>query len=245
MRRWSVALALVLATLSASAAEAELTRAELDRVAADPAPGARLDLETGLPTVLLFADFTCGHLCDAILAQTAAELGDLELTAGRDYALAVVGIDPRDGPAAAEAFVAAQTPDAIRPGVRLIQPDAARLKTMTAALGYQVVYDPATDRFAHPAVRYVLTSGGAVTQVVPAFASDAAALGEALAAARAGGTQRGVLARLALFCYGYDAETGRFDLAIERILMIASLVTALIMALAIGTAIWRERRRTG
>jgi protein SCO1/2 len=237
-------LALALAGLP-GAARAGLTQEQLAEVAVDPPPGAQLDLGLNLPTVLVFADFTCAHLCDAILAQTAAELADSGLAPGKDYALAVVGLDPRDDAAAGEAFVAAQVPEAVRPAVRLFHPGTTDLKAMTAALGYHFILDPEFDRFAHPAARYVLAADGEVTQVVPAFAADAGEIGKALALAQARRGVGGALKRLALYCYGYNATTGRYDLAIGRLLLIASLATVLIMVLAIGTAIRRERRRAG
>ncbi len=233
------ALLLLASTLAPTAAEAGLTSAELDRVSVDPPPDARLDLGLGRPAVLVFADVTCGELCDSILAQTAATLSDTGLVGGADYSLVVVSLDPNDTGAAAAAFVTAQT-DPTQPAI-LLQPDDAELERMTAALGYGYAYDAEADRFAHPAVRFILGRDGALSQVIPAFRATpeemrAAILDTAAPAA-------GVIQRLVLLCYGLDPVTGRYSLAIGRVLTALSLATALIVGAAIGTALWRERRR--
>ena len=235
-----IAMALM---LLAGPARAALTQADLAGVAADPAPGARLDLGLARPTVLIFADFNCAQLCDAVVAQTGAELAATGLTPGTDYALAVVGIDPRDDPGLGRAMIAAQVPAAVQPGARLFTPDATRLAAMTTALGYSFRRDPDSDSFAHPAVRYVLTADGRVARVLPAFAATGPELAAALADARAGRTGVALTGPLALFCYGFNPATGRYGLAIDRILTAGCLLTALALAATIGLLVRRERRR--
>ncbi len=239
MTRALVLLALI---LGATAARAGLTSQELSRVGVDPPPDARLDLGTGRPAVLVFADFTCGALCDAILAQTAGSLAETGLSPETDYALVVVGIDPRDDEAAATAFVEAQVPPALALHVAVLRPDAAELERMTRALGYGYVYDEGNDRFAHPAARYVLTADGDVSRVVPAFEAGAAGMKAAILDARRG-VATSFARKLALFCYGYDPVTGRYSLLIERVMMLLAAITAIVVGSGIAIALRRERRR--
>ncbi len=233
---------LLLAIATAGPARAGLTAAELAQVGVRPPPQARLDLGFGRPTVLIFADVTCGELCDAILGQTAGALSQTGLSPKRDFALAVVSIDPRDGPEQARAFVAAQTPQALLSDLKLLRPDARRLRQMTQALGYDYVYDGENDRFAHPAVRFVLAADGSLSRVLPAFEAGPDDLKAAIRDARRGAAQTFVR-KLALYCYGYDPVTGRYSLLIERVLMLLAALTALALGTAIAVALSRERRR--
>lgn len=234
------ALLFLTALLLAGSAAAGLTRQELDRVRIDLPPDAALPLGLDVPAVLLFADFDCGDLCDAILGQTAAELTETGLTPGRDYRLVVVGLDPSDSAASAEAFLATQTDPPLRAAATLLSPDAASLGAMTAALGYGYAHDAGNDRFAHPAARYVIAADGRVRTVLPAFAASEAELRAAIVGAALG---TGSLAtRLILFCYGLDAETGRYSLQIRRVLMGLSLLTVAGLATGLGLAFLRERR---
>lgn len=237
IRRFALTLALA---LGAGPAAAALTEAQLDRLAARPAEGARFDHGTGRPTVLIFADYDCGALCDAILGQTTAALSETGLDADR-YALLVVGLDPRDGAEAAASFRARQAAPLDPAAITTLHPDADRVDEIAAALGYRYAYDAGEDRFAHPAATYVLAASGEVVRVLPALQPGPGDL--RLALVEAGEGRIGGLGdRLALLCYGFDPASGRYNLAIYRTLTVLSVITALGVFGAIGTAHWRERR---
>lgn len=223
-------------------AQAGLSRAELDRVGVDLPANAALPLGLERPAVLVFADFDCGHLCDAVLAQTADLLSETGLVAGRDYDLVVVGLDPRDTAAMGRDFVARQTPADMRGAVTLLRPDAARLKQMTGALGYGYVFDAELGQFAHPAARYVLARDGTVSAVLPAFGASGDGLRTAILGARFG--TGSAATRLILLCYGFDPVTGRYSLAIWRVLSVLGAITVLVIGAGLGIALARERRRT-
>lgn len=234
--------ALVLPLLLATAAQAGLTAAELDRVVVAPPPGARLQLDLGRPAVLVFADVDCDTLCDAIVAQTAATLEDSGLAPGEDYTLVLVSLDPFDDAQSAADFVAAQIPPALLPATLLLRPDAPELQRITEALGYGYAFDAEADRFAHPAARFVLAADGRLSQVIPAFAATAAEMRAAIVGAR---PATGVIERLALLCYGFDPVTGRYSLAIGRVLTGGGVLTALLLGGGLALAFWREKRGTG
>ncbi|MRX49918.1 hypothetical protein GI374_05530 [Paracoccus sp. S-4012] len=206
----------------------------------DLPPDAALPLGLDVPAVLLFADFDCGDLCDAILGQTAAVLAQTGLTPGRDFRLVVVGLDPRDSAASAEAFLAAQTDPPLRAAATLLSPNGARLAAMTAALGYGYAWDAVNDRFAHPAAHYVIAADGRVRNVLPAFAASEADLRAAILGAGLGTGP--VATRLILFCYDLDPETGRYSLQIRRILMGLGLLTVASLLAGMTLAFRRERR---
>ena len=235
------ALALLWLLLAGRVACAGLTGEELARVSVDPPAGAKLDLKLGRPTVLLFADFDCGQLCEAVLAQTAETLAATGLSPRSDYALVVVGIDPRDGEAAATGFVHGQLPQDMLGSITALRPDARRLAEMATALGYGYAFDAENDRFAHPAVLYVLTARGEVSRVLPALQTTPDEMRAALAAA--GETGAATLGdRLLMLCYGFDPVTGRYSLQIERVLMVLSAATLLIVAACLALAFCRERK---
>ncbi len=237
----SVLLALCL-LVTGHPLSAGLTQAELDEIRADPPEGARVDLGTGLPTVLLFADYDCEVICDAILAQTAATLASTGLSLGEDYAFVVVGIDPRDGVETARTFVASQAGDLPAARIETRLPGRADLDRMTASLGYGYRYDAETDRFAHPSARYVLTAEGRVARVLPAFRAAPEDLRRALV--EAGQGRIGSIGeRIALACYGFDPVVGRYSLSIARAAMAGGAVSTLLLGGGILIALWRERRK--
>lgn len=244
-------LTLCLSLMAAEPAAARLTQAELARVAASPAPGARAPLDlafteaadgtrlnlgaagAGRPILLLPVDYTCGNVCDPMLALSAAALEATGLDAVRDYAFVLVGLDPRDGPAAARAMLRTElgeAPIAARP--RALVGEAGAVAALTGALGYSFVPDAETDSIAHPAAAILLTPDGRVARVLAPLALNGRDLRLALVEAGAG-RSGGVADRLALLCYGFDPAKGIYTPLVRRILTGAGIATVLAIALLI------------
>jgi len=237
--------------LGSEPATARLVQAELARVALAPPPGARVPLDlavtdarTGQATtlgqalggraaLLLPVDYTCGNVCDPMVSMSAEALAATGLPA-EDYALVLVGIDPRDDPAAARRMLAETLGGrdaSLRPRA-LVASDTA-LARLGGALGYTAVYDAGTDSFAHPAAAVLLAADGRVAQVLSPLALTGRDL--RLALTEAGEGRVGSLAdRLTLLCYGYDAARGVYTPLIQRILTVAGIVTILAIALLIA-----------
>ena len=245
-----------------SPASAALTPADVGAVRAASSPNARapLDLpfrdDAGRPTtlraalggkvgLLVFADYTCSSLCGLALVLTKAGLEASGLAPGRDYRLAVVGLNPKDGPAAAEAMRRQRLGDdlAIDRATSFLIGDAAAVRRATAAMGYHYAYDAAHDQYAHPAVAYVLRSDGRVASVTPEIGLAGPALKAALIAARteAPAPSNGVAAGLHLLCYGFDPAHGLYNGATIAALRWGALGLFGIGALVLARVAFRRR----
>ena len=257
------ASALLLAVLPvlATSAEAGLTAPAIQSVGASPPADARVPLsvtlrdETGAPqtlqaaightpSVLILADYACQALCGPVLTLAATALAHSGLSAGRDYRLVVVGLDPGKGFRAAKAMKTAQIGEdgELAAATRFLTPDQAALQAITRALGYRSLYDREADQFAHPAVAFVLTADGRVARTLSALGIGADDL--RLALVEAGEGRIGTIADdVRLLCSGFDPEHGMYNLAISRILAAASLTTLLLLGGGIGLMILLERRR--
>ena len=247
----SLAAGLMLASgLAAQPACARLVQADLARVAAAPPPGAGAPLDlpatdaqtgqvttlgqalAGRPALLLPVDYTCGNVCDPMLSMSADALAATGL-APADYALVLVGIDPRDDAAAARRMIRDTLGDRATTIKlhALIATDSA-IARLTGALGYTAVYDAGTDSFAHPAAALLLAGDGRVARVLSPLALTGRDLRLALTEAGAGRIG-GLTDRLALLCYGFDAARGVYTPLIQRILGVAGVVTVLAIGLLI------------
>ena len=248
--------------MGAAPASARLVEADLARVTVAPPAGARApaDLaatdavtgqattlgqaQKGRPTLLLPVDYTCGNVCDPMVSMAADALAATGLAAD-DYALVLVGIDPRDDAAAARRMIqdtlGARAAE-IRPRALIVSDSA--LARLTGALGYTAVYDAGTDSFAHPAAALLLTGDGRVARVLSPLALTGRDL--RLALTEAGDGRVGGLAdRLALLCYGYDAARGIYTPLVQRILTVAGIVTVLAIGLLILGLTRLTRTRAG
>ncbi|MCJ2014659.1 electron transporter [Methylobacterium sp. J-076] len=257
-RRLAASAALACVLLAAGTpAEARLARAELDRVAAAPAPGAKAPMDLpvtdardgrttrlgavldGRPVLLLPVDYTCGNVCDPMIGLSADALAATGLRP-EDRRLVLVGIDPKDDAATARDRTAAIWGD--RPGGPvLLVADAGGIARLTGDLGYRYAYDRDTDSFAHPAAALLLTGDGRVSRVLSPLALDGRDL--RLALTEAGEGRVGTLSdRLALLCYGYDAAKGVYAPLVGRILMVSGAMTIVAIAMLILVLV-RVRRR--
>ncbi len=236
------ACALVLLAMI-SPARAGGTPADLKAVSAEPRPGAALPLDLafidetgaarslrvalgGAPAVLIFADYTCRTLCGPIVDFAATALRQSGLRPGSDFRLIVVGLDPKDGPAAARAMRRERigTDDPLAEAAVVLTGEAPAIAAATTALGYHYAYDAAHDQYAHPAAAYVLDAGGKVTRVLSGLGLSGNDMRLALVAAGQGHV--GTLGdRIRLLCYGYDPVRGIYTERITLMLEIAAAIT--------------------
>lgn len=238
---------LALSLLFTSPAFAGLTERDLAGVSLSPPAGARIpptlrfhdDAGRSLtvaealadrPALLLPVDYTCRSICGPALSIVSRALAETGLMPGGDFHLLVVGIDPKDDPESARAAVDARIADGtVSRATRILAGDAASTRAFLDAIGYRAVYDAQADQFAHPAGALALTADGRVARALSSLGLQSADLRLALVEAGEGRIG-GVLDRLTLRCYGYDALHGIYAPLVRRMLTAAGLATLLGLA---------------
>jgi protein SCO1/2 len=190
----------------------------------------------GRPVVLVLGYVGCRALCSQVWQGAREALR--ELPARRAGVLLGVSIDPRETPSATGALDPTQS-DPAWPAHRLTdwRGSAARL---ARAVGFEYEYRADIDQYAHPAGLVVVSGSGRIRDYLSGVRFDAARLDRVLGSPEAAGApSRNAVAPALLLCFHYDPTTGRYSLAITRVL--ALLCLALIGACAAWW--WRERRR--
>jgi protein SCO1 len=257
--RKTASAALVL-LIAAGAGEAGVTQTALDDIAVEPRADAALplglqfldenaqprtlrDALDGKPAVVVFTDYTCRTLCGPILTFVASGLERSGLTAGADYKLVVIGLDPRDGLQAARDMKAGRIGSRalLAAATVMLKGEAVAIGTAAAALGYRYIYDAEHDQFAHPAAAFVVNPAGRVSRVLSALGLDGPDL--RLALVEAGEGRVGSLGdRLRLLCYGFDAVRGIYTETITLWLQLAAIATVSSMAAAVAAMNARSRQ---
>ncbi len=254
-----VLAALALFTVCVTPCSAELSPNQLKEIALNPSPGAvlppatefttsggaRLSLREALgakPSVLVLVDFKCRFTCGSALAVAAAGLSGTGLEAGRDYNFLVIGIDPRDSPADAEAMKAKYLEPfpALLASAKFLNGSAASIARVTDALGYKPVYDSERGEFAHPLGAVILTGAGRVSHVIEGLSLQAALLKAALLDAR-DSRLSALVEGIRLLCYGYNPLQGAHTSTILAVLKGGALLTLL----GIGGAVVFFAKRRG
>jgi protein SCO1 len=185
------------------------------------------DLFDGRPVLLDFEYDRCTTLCGVMLDQLTAALRALPLKPGRDYTLATIDIDPDATPQQAADFAKAHGIDEAKAIV--LTGDAAAIRRLADAAGFPYRRDNTTGQYAHPAGFVVATPHGTISRYL--LGLDWQPLDLRLALAEAAGNRVAAPAQtLLLFCYCYDPQTGRYDLAIGRLLQVVGAATLLVVA---------------
>jgi protein SCO1/2 len=208
------------------------------------ASGALRQWFRGRPVVLSLVYFGCPMLCGQVRESLAASLKPLSLDVGRDFDVLTISFDPRDGPDVARTKKAESLAHYGRRGAEsgwhFLTGDADAIRRLTDAAGFRYAWDPVGQQFAHVAMIAVVTPDGRLARYFPGIEYPPRDVQLALVEASAG--KVGTLAdKLLLFCYRWNASTGRYTVAIGRALQVGGLLTVV----ALGGLIIVLRRHEG
>jgi protein SCO1/2 len=200
------------------------------------------------PVVLSFVYYGCPMLCLQSLSGLAATLGVLSENPGEDFEVVSISIDPRETPALAlekkAHYVERSGKAAIAKGWHYLTGTEENIQRLTKAAGFRYAFDEATKQYAHPAGIVIATPHGKVSRYL--FGIDYGPRDLRLALLDASeGTISSPLKRVLLYCYHYDLATGRYSLAIMRVVQVAGAATALSLGMMIIIWTRRERRQVG
>ncbi|MBM4267368.1 MAG: SCO family protein [Deltaproteobacteria bacterium] len=200
------------------------------------------------PVVLLLAYYGCPMLCPLSIDGLAKALKPLSLDVGSDFDVVVASFDPADGAEDAkrlrEAALSKYGRDGTDDGWHFLTGDADAIRELTSAVGYRYARDEKTGEFAHPSGVVVATADGKISRYL--FGIDPAPRDLRLALIESSDGKIGTpVDQVLLFCFRYDPAHGRYSAATLGAVRVAGAATAASLALFIGAALWRERRRRG
>ncbi len=197
------------------------------------------------PMVIALVYYECPMVCNEVLNGLARAARGMSLEPVRDYGVAAVSFDAREGPATARAKKASYQNKYGGAGVsdwQFLTGDASAIKQLTDAVGFAYAYDEASDQFAHPAGLVFLTPEGRVSRYL--FGVDYAPRDLKLALIEASDSQIGAASdQLLLLCWSYDPATGKYGLMIMRILRVACIATLAVLGGLVFVMIRSERRK--
>jgi protein SCO1/2 len=228
----------------------------------DPRPGAQIPLDLPFldekgasvtlrtlagnkPIVLAPVLHRCPNICGVTLAGLAEAVRAQSFVPGNDFSVIAFGIDPKEGPAEAQASLVGLEKDLPRSpanAIHALTGEAGNIASVTQALGYRYAFDQDIGQYAHLAAIAVLTRDGRLVRWLYGLAPAPTDL--KLALIEAGEGRLGNWGdQLLLLCYHYDPVTGRYGALIFQLLQLGGGLTVLLMAGLIGLALLRERHK--
>ena len=203
------------------------------------------DLFGGKPLILALGYFHCPNLCSVVRADLFDALRASGMTAGRDYALVALSIDPSETSADAAAAKADDLQRYPSPGAEqnwhFLTGTADAVQAVADAVGFHDRFDPELKQFVHPVGIVFATPAGVVSSYLLGVGYQPADVRLGVTRAESGSIAAAALPVL-LLCYHYDPTTGRYTLAIMKLLRLAAAITVLTIG---GTLFLAFRRDKG
>lgn len=189
------------------------------------------------PVILVLVYYKCTMLCPEVLHGLAAALRGSGLVPGKDYEVITVSIDPVDTPSDAIAeksrFVKEVGLSGIVNATHFLTGSEASIKAISDATGFQFVRVPGPDgrmnQFAHATVIMFATPDGRLSKYIAGVEYQPRDLRLAILDA----SQRKIsnpADLILLYCCSYNPATGRYSVAVLRVLSIAGVVTLMVIA---------------
>jgi protein SCO1/2 len=170
----------------------------------------------------------------------------LQFTAGKEFEVVAISINPLEGPADALKKRAGYIQRYHRPGAEIgwhfLTGDEASIQAVAKAAGFRYTWDPKIQQYAHASGIMVVTPQGKLAQYY--YGIEYSPRDLRLGLINASENKIGTLVdQLLLYCYHYDPATGKYSLAILRIVRIAGAATALSLGVLMFVLFRKERQR--
>ena len=181
------------------------------------------------PVILTLVYYSCPQLCTLVLNDLNRGLNGLStLSAGDDFNVVTVSIDPSDTSALAADkktnYMASYRRPHAAQGWHFLTGDQKSIRALTRAIGFKYKWDPKYQQFIHPSGLVILTPQGKVSRYF--FGIDYDLKDLRLSLEEASSNKIGSLTdRILLYCFHYDESSGRYTPAITKIVKLGGLLT--------------------
>ncbi|HWC65922.1 MAG TPA: SCO family protein [Thermoanaerobaculia bacterium] len=198
------------------------------------------------PVLLAFVYYECPMLCSYVESGTLKAMRAMSFTAGRDFDLVTISIDPADLPTIAASkksdFLQQYGRGGADRGVHFLTGSEDSIAAVTRAAGFRFVWDPETKSFSHAAGLMLATPDGVLSRYFYGIEYSARDIKLGVMDA-SGGKIGSPVDRVLLYCSHYDPTTGKYGLVVMRVVRLGGLLTVASLGLFMTVMIRRDRRR--
>lgn len=198
------------------------------------------------PVMITMLQMTCDEVCSAQLEGMTASLNEIPFSAGKEFNILNVSIDPREGPPIAEDAQAERLKEYNRPtakaGWHFLTGDAQNIKALAKSLGIRYIWHEPTKQYIHPDGIVVATPEGKISRYFLRLDYQPRDLKFSIMEAskdRVGS----VIDHIALSCFHYNPNTGKYSFQIMAFLRVVGAAFVLGCLAAIGGMVVLEKRR--
>lgn len=201
-------------------------------------------MQDGKPAILALMYYRCPTMCNLMLNGMIDSLQEIHYEPGKDFNVIAVSFDHEETHvlAAAKKVNAlnrfGETDESAWHFMVGKEPEVVEL-TRTVKFGFK--YEPTEDQFAHGSGLLMLTPDGRISRFLPGVLYPKRDLQLSIVEAAEGKVGK-ISDKLALLCFNYDPETGKYTMMVDRTVKVACFATVGAVALLIGSLLRQERR---
>lgn len=197
------------------------------------------------PVLVTLVYHRCPMLCSLVLDALVRGMAGVEWTAGKEFQVVTISIDPQDTPDVATRKRTEVLQHYGRPaaeqGWHFLTGKEAEIARVAVALGFRYRWDAEQQQYVHPAAIFLLTPEARIARYLYGVAFEPRDLRFGLLEAAQGRAVSSV-ERLLLFCYRYDATGHRYTFVVTRVLRGGGVALLLLVGGLLGY-LWRKERR--
>ena len=201
--------------------------------------------QAGKPVIVNLVYYKCPMLCNMVLNGQAQALRELAWTAGNEFEVVTISIDPTEGFDLAQKKKALYMGSYDRTGAswHFLTDRDGHSKQLAEQMGFHYRYDDKIEQYAHAAAIMLLTPEGKMARYLYGVRFKTRDLRMALTEASEG-KGRFSIEKLLLFCYHYDPLSRSYTLFATNIMRAGGLLTVLIMTLVLLRLFKKDRRKS-
>ncbi|MDQ7007870.1 MAG: SCO family protein [Acidobacteriota bacterium] len=197
------------------------------------------------PVILSLGYFRCPMLCNLIWNSLVDTLRELEWTAGQEFTILTVSIDPDETAALAAAkkenYIRSYQRPSAAAGWHFLTAEQPVITELATQVGFDYRYLREQDEFAHTAVLFMLSPEGKIVRYLYGVSQEPKTLRLALVEASEG-TIGTTLDRVILYCFHYDAKERRYTPAAMALMRVMGAITIAALG-SVLLVLWRVDRR--
>ena len=202
---------------------------------------------TGRPVIVAFVYYECPMLCNQVLNGLTGSLKGISFDAGKDFDVLAISFDARenDKPDLAKnkkaSYIERYARAGTEKGWHFLTGTEDSIQKVTSTAGFSYKWDEKSNQFAHAAGVMIANPDGKLSKYF--YGIDYSPKDIKFGIMESAENKIGNPAeQLLLYCYHYDPATGKYGLAILRVIRLGGVLTLLGMG-AMALVFWRRNKR--
>tara|TARA_Y100000589_G_scaffold244917_1_gene232602 strand:+ start:1659 stop:2516 length:858 start_codon:yes stop_codon:yes gene_type:complete len=189
------------------------------------------------PVILTLNYYRCPMLCSLTLNGMVDGLREMEWSAGDQFDIITVSINPNEGPELAaqnkRGYMQSYDRDTAEAGWHFLVGDQAEIETLADTVGFGYRFDEKTGEYAHTSSIIFLTPEGRVSKYMNDVRFNPRDMRFALVEASEGGIGSPMDTMLLFNCFQWDPTTGSYVADAWKIMRLGGVLIIIILAVGI------------